>query len=405
MWEIITSNSRLFWLLLVIVVTFLVRLITVVTFNFLLKKDKGRRSNNQSTLLLLKKISLTVIYILAVLFASYSLFEKEVYQTIGQNILIVFWITIVMIATVIGAALTQRYFTQKIKHSSKRDASDPTTYKFLSYFSTFAIYFVGICLAALAIPPLKSLAQSALAGAGVIAIIGGFASQEAMSNLIGGIFIVFFKPFRIGDCVRVDGETIGIVEDLTLRHTVIKDFHNKKIIIPNAIMNKERLTNYNMGIQKICEWIAVGISYDSDINKALSIMREEALQHPLCIDARTELQKLNDEPKVLTKVTDLGDSSVNLRAWVWANNYVDAVNMRHDLYKSIKERFDTEGIEIPYPHRTLVHRYKYEFAPQKGLQTSFASTTESETRPKIGPEMEAMMNNSFSSNGQKLAKT
>lgn len=356
MWEIITTNKRLAWLLLVIGLTVIIRFLTIIIFNFFIKRTEESDSKQQGMLTLLKKIIVGFIYLFAALLASYAVFEREVYQTLNQNILIAAWIAVVMIFTILSVALSQRYFNGKIKGASNRDKNDPTTYKFLNYFSTFAIYFVGICLAALSIPPLKSLAQSALAGAGVLAIIGGVASQEAISNLVGGIFIVFFKPFRIGDCVRIGTDIIGLVEDLTLRHTVIKDFNNKRIVIPNSIINKEKLINYDLGEPKTCEWIKVGISYDSDIDKALAIMEEEALKHPDCVDHRTAKQKKNEEPQVLVKVTDLGDSSVNLRAWVWTKNYTTAVNMRHDLYKSIKERFDKEGIEIPFPHRTVLHK-------------------------------------------------
>jgi len=357
MLEVIKANQNLFWVLGVFIAAFILRFVIIKGLDFLIKQNKrDKNTDSGSTIQMLKKIVSIFIFLIGSFLASYAFFEKEFYETINENFIRIIWIGIVAIATIIAVAINHRYFINKIASTSMRDKGDPTAYKFLNYFCTFFIYFIGFTLAALAIPPLRSLAQSALAGAGVLAVVGGVASQEAISNIVGGIFIVFSKPFRIGDVIRVGSDVVGQVEDLTLRHTVIKDFHNKRVVIPNAIINKEQITNYNFGDQNICEWIIIGISYDSVIQKAMDIMESEALDHPNCIDHRSSYQKKNGEPQVLVKVTDLGDSSVNIRAWVWARNYAMAVEMRHDLYKSIKLRFDEEGIEIPFPHRTVIHK-------------------------------------------------
>lgn len=368
MWQFITEHSAIFWVIFIIFLTIALRFLSILLFNHFIKKIDEPNSQRSETLEILKKISIGFIFVLGILFSSYAFFEEEMHETIGRNILTVIWMTFMAVSTIVGTALIRRYFIRKIEASSRRDKGDPTTYKFLSYFAVFAVYFIGIALAALAIPALRTMAQSALAGAGVLAVVAGVASQEALSNLVGGIFIVFSKPFRVGDCVRIGADVIGEVEDLTLRHTVIKDFHNKRIIIPNSIINKETVTNYNLGDQRTCEWIVVGISYDSEINAALKIMAEEAEKHPLCIDQRSNRDKKNEIPQIVTKVTSLDDSAVTLRAWVWARNYYDAVALRHDLYKSVKERFDEAGIEIPFPHRTIVLKNSAEIKEQLAIE-------------------------------------
>jgi len=89
---------------------------------------------------------------------------------------------------------------------------------------------------------------------------------------------------------------------------------------------------------------------------ALAIMQEEAMNHPYFYDNRTESEMNREEPAVRAKVLNLEKSSVRLRAWVWARNYPAGFNLRLDLYKSIKKRFDREGIEIPFPHLTIVYK-------------------------------------------------
>jgi small-conductance mechanosensitive channel len=217
---------------------------------------------------------------------------------------------------------------------------------------------VGVGFAIYTIPALRTLSVSLLAGAGILAVIIGFASQAAFSNIISGIFIVIFKPFRVGDRLKIGTDVTGVVEDITLRHTVIRNFENKRLIIPNSVISNETLENASIGDEKICRWVEIGISYDSDIDKAMKIMEQEAMKHPDYIDNRTEEEKENKEPAVRVRVLGFGDSSVNLRAWVWAKDPPAAFRLGTDLNKSIKERFDKEGIEIPFPYRTITFKEK-----------------------------------------------
>ncbi len=233
---------------------------------------------------------------------------------------------------------------------------DPTQYKFMSHFISAVIYLIGFGIIIYMIPSLRALSVSLLAGAGILAIVIGFASQQAFSNLISGVFIIASRPYRVGDIIKLQDGVLGAVDDITLRHTVIKNFQNKRVIIPNSIMNSVTIENYNIEDPKICKWIDFGISYDSDINLAMKIMREEAEKHPGFLDTRSDEQKKNKEPSVKTKVIGFGDSSVNLRAWVWAKDPGTGFAMACDLKKSIKERFDKEGVEIPFPYRTLVYK-------------------------------------------------
>ena len=110
--------------------------------------------------------------------------------------------------------------------------------------------------------------------------------------------------------------------------------------------------NYTMGELKCCERIEIGISYDSDIDLAKKIMQEACENHPLILDNRTIGEKKQGLPMVRTAVTRLNDFSVTVRAW--AKDYGDAVSLRFDIFESVKKRFDQEGIEIPFPYRTVV---------------------------------------------------
>lgn len=261
----------------------------------------------------------------------------------------------IILATIIIASVVNYFFKRMIKRSTETMKNDPTNYLFLRHAVTALIYMVGFSIAIYMIPSLKALANSLLAGAGILAVAIGFASQHALSNVISGLFIIIFKPFRVNDRLQIQLHN-GIVEDITLRHTVIRNFENKRILIPNAVISNEIIVNADFVEDKICRWIDVGISFDSDIDRAKALMAEEVGNHPLYVDPRTPEQIEEGAPRVTVRVLTLGEYSVNLRAWAWAKNSPDGFVLSCDLLESIKKRFDAEGVEIPVPQRALLHK-------------------------------------------------
>lgn len=279
---------------------------------------------------------------------------------INQQLLIGYGVRITVILLIILATFMIAKVVKKVlKKNERKIKIDKTQLKFMTHFLTGIIYFVGTTLAIYSVPSLRTLATSLFAGSGVIALIIGFASQQAFSNIVSGIFIAIYKPFRIGDRLQVIGKGVsGIVEDINLRHTIIRTFENKRIILPNATINSDILENANIVEEKTCRFIDMGISYESDIDKAMTIIKEEAKKHPAYFDARTKEEKEKGVEEVTVKIISFGDSSVNLRAWVWTKDPGSAFQLGCDLNKNIKTRFDREGIEIPYPYRTVILKNK-----------------------------------------------
>lgn len=265
-------------------------------------------------------------------------------------------ILLILVGAIVVTRITRWFFNRFFDPETIQINVDPTRYKFLRHLVTMTVWLMAIGAIIYVIPSLRAFALTLFAGAGIMVAILGFAAQAAFANIISGIFIVMFKPFRVGDILKVGELYTGTVEDITLRHVVIVSFENKRIIIPNSVISAETVVNSSIGDTKICEFVEIGISYDSDIDLAMEIIRDEALKHPNCIDNRTIQEKRDGLPQVQVKVINFGDSSVNLRAWVWGRDLGEAKQMHWDLNKSIKERFDREGVEIPFPYRTLVFK-------------------------------------------------
>ena len=259
----------------------------------------------------------------------------------------------IVLATLIIGMLANKALSKIVNKSTREMTTDPTNHKFLKHVILASIYLIGFSIAVYALPSLRALAGSLLAGAGILAVAVGFAAQHALGNVVSGIFIVIFKPFRINDRLALQSHQ-GIVEDITLRHTVIRNFENRRIIIPNSVISNEIIVNADFGDDRIVRWVDMNISYDSDIDIAKNIIREEVMTHPMHIDPRTPAELEAGAPEVAVRVVAVIDSAVSLRAWAWAKDAPSAFEMGCDLLESIKKRIDeTEGVDIPYPHRTV----------------------------------------------------
>lgn len=269
---------------------------------------------------------------------------------------------IFVVAVIISALIVNRFLRfavhRYIQHSSDEIKVDVTRYTLIKNSMSFIVFATAAGLIIYSIPTLRNLSITLFASAGIFAAVLGLASQQAFSNIISGIFIVIFKPFRVGDIIEVGNAQKGVVEDITLRHVMIRNFENRRIIIPNSIISSETIINSSIKEELTCEFCEFGISYDSDIDKAIDIIRQECENHPNLVDARTEEDKLNNVPRVVVRVIRWDESSVALRAYTWAKDPGSAKALHYDLNYSVKKRFDAEGIEIPYPHRTVVMKQK-----------------------------------------------
>ncbi|WP_297086871.1 mechanosensitive ion channel family protein [uncultured Draconibacterium sp.] len=257
--------------------------------------------------------------------------------------------------------IARRILARIIRKKSENLKEDPTKFVFLKNSVSFIIFTIALIIIFLITPALNDIGKGLFAGAGILAATIGFASQKAFSNILSGIFILIFKPFSVQDTIEIKSDMLkGVVEEITLRHTVIRDYENRRIVIPNSLISETTLLNSSMVDEKIKKHVDFGISYDSDIDKAKSIIEEEILKHPNFIDNRTDEEKDAGAPVITMRLVGLGDFSVNIRAYVWTKSNDEAFVLQCDVFESVKKRFDKEGVEIPFPYRTLVFKNKPE---------------------------------------------
>jgi len=180
-----------------------------------------------------------------------------------------------------------------------------------------------------------------VAAAATLAI--GFALQDVLKNFVAGIFIYTDKPFKIGDWIEWDGNS-GIVEDISFRVSRVRTFDNELLTVPNSALTDGVIKN-PVAKNKLRLQVPFGIGYDDDVEKATEIIVEEA-------DARDDIL---EDPAPTVRLTELGDSSVTLTSRIWIDDpsRADFVKTRAEYVQTVKQRFDEEGIDIPYPNRTL----------------------------------------------------
>ncbi len=278
--------------------------------------------------------------------------ENINWENINYAILIVG----VMVAAIILSTLLRKALSLFITKYAKKLNANPTNFSFLKNSVSFIIYSLAVIFIFIKIPYLNTLGNAMFAGAGILVAIIGLASQKAFTNIFSGLFILIFKPFRIDDIIEFGSNQKGIVEEITLRHTIIRDYENRRIIIPNSTISDEIIINSSIADEKIKKHIEFGISYDSSIDKAIEIIKDEAVKHPYFIDVRNENEIIEGIPSVVVRVISHSDFAINLKAYVWTSNNDNAFVLKCDLLKSVKERFDKEGIEIPFPYRTIVYK-------------------------------------------------
>lgn len=274
-----------------------------------------------------------------------------------ENFDLKYWIFVISVLafSLIVSFTIKRILSLVIRKRLTLLNADPTNFNFLKNSVVYIILTIAIIVIINKTPALENFGKALFAGAGIIAATIGFASQKAFSNVINGIFILIFKPFRVNDAIELNnGEIAGIVEEITIRHTIIKNYENRRVIIPNSRIGEETITNSHLLDQRIKKHINIGIGYSSDIDKAKQIIYDVITSHPLFLDARTEEDIQEGHPLLRIRVVELGEYAITIRAWAWANSNDDAFVLYCDSIEEIKKRFDREGIEIPFPYRSVV---------------------------------------------------
>lgn len=226
-----------------------------------------------------------------------------------------------------------------IKLSDGSKYFDKTMGRFLASLARYAILALTVIFV-LQNFGFQTASLVALLGAAGLAI--GLALQGVLTGIASGVMLVLFRPIRVGDFIEVNGHS-GTVKDVTIFTTELATIDNVQIIVPNTDVWSNAITNYSVYNTRRAEWI-FGVSYGANLAQAEQIIKDVIFNDP---------RSLND-PEPFIQVNNLGDFSVDflVRVWVPASDYFA---YQADMKRLVKEAFDKNGIEIPFPTRTVLN--------------------------------------------------
>lgn len=259
----------------------------------------------------------------------------EVYRYIFKALFILISATA---AIKIGASVIDSLFAMKFKRVPVDESRMRTLAGLLKSVLRYTVYFIA---AVVMLDTFGVKTSSIIAAAGIGGLAIGFGAQNLVKDVISGFFIIFEDYFQIGDYVETAGVS-GVVEEMGLRTTKLRDFGGQLHIIPNGEIT--RVTNHSRG--NLRALVNVRVSYEEDLNRVIKILEEVAEE------VRQKRDDIVEGPTVLG-VSDFGPSEAVIT--IWARTLpMQQWSVERELRKAIKERFDREGIEIPYPRMIVI---------------------------------------------------
>jgi len=224
-----------------------------------------------------------------------------------------------------------------VRSMMEKSGADPIIIGFVTSISYIAL-LAFVVIAALGQLGIQTTSFIAILGAAGLAV--GLALQGSLANFAAGFLMIIFRPFKVGDFIEGAG-VAGVVEAIQIFTTTLKTGDNKTIIIPNAKLAGDNITNYSAKETRRVD-MTVGVAYDANLSKVKDVL----------IDIISKESRIHADPAPQVAVAELADSSVNFVVRVWTNT-ADYWGVKFDFTETIKNRFDEEGIGIPFPQRDI----------------------------------------------------
>lgn len=250
-------------------------------------------------------------------------------------------VVIILSITIAIANLVGKIFRNYIQKSNLPIPTTGLAYGILKGTIIVIGFLIILSVLGISITPL-------LTALGVGGLAVALALQDTLANLFAGIHILMEKSIRVGDFVKLETGQEGYVEDITWRTTRVRMLPNNMVVIPNSKLAQSVVTNYYLPEKRMSLLIPIGVSYSSDPEKVEKILVEEAKE------AVGKIPGLLGDPEPFVRfIPGFGDSSLDFTLICQVQEFVDQYLVQHELRKRIFKRFKEEGIEIPFPHRTI----------------------------------------------------
>ena len=249
----------------------------------------------------------------------------------------------IVVAWLLGRGL--RLTVERLLAHDRNARVDLMAVRFLAKLARYCVYGFTFVAYAHYVPALSSLGAASLTSISLITVIVGLAAQNTLGNLVAGISLLLYRPFKLGDRLQVSAPTgleTGTVESLTLGYTLLRTDDNRRVVVPNSLMASQTAINLTTNDPRVVCSVVVSISYDADVDRARAILLELGAHHPKATEVCG------------CPLTQLGLTGVMLSLDLWCADALTAIGLRCDLLEQAKKRFAKEGIDLPRPAATVV---------------------------------------------------
>jgi potassium efflux system protein len=267
------------------------------------------------------------------------------------SIQMVVMVIVVIYLTTIISWVIQAFLDSQIMTPRKMDIGVKESLKRLTHYGLFTVGFlVAVSMAGLDLQKFTILA-------GALGVGIGFGLQNIVNNFVSGLILLFERPVKVGDVINIDQDW-GTIKRIGLRSTIFETFDRAEIIVPNADLVSQKVTNWTFSSKIVRVNLPVGVAYGSPLEKVLEVLNRAAREHP----------DVFSYPEPDTIFEEFGNSSINFKLRFWVHTIDDRMKIRSEVAVIIDRLFREEGVEIPFPQQDLHLR-----SVDSNLQTLFGA--------------------------------
>ncbi len=262
----------------------------------------------------------------------------EVYADLASKMIMEYApsVLLALLTLVIGLWII-KFVIKGVNKALERSKVELSLQKFLASLISILLKIL-LLISVASMVGIETTSFVAIMGAAGLAV--GLALQGSLANFAGGVLILFFKPFKVGDFIEAQGY-MGTVKEIQIFNTIMNTPDNKVIIIPNGGLSSGSITNFSKEAQRRVD-MTFGIGYGDDLKKAKDVLKRIVDEDP----------RILKNPEPMIAVSELADSSVNFIVRVWVNA-ADYWGVYFDMHEKVKLTFDEENISIPYPQQDV----------------------------------------------------
>jgi small-conductance mechanosensitive channel len=336
-WQFITGNDYLRFLLVIFISVILALLVKLIIKNVL--KPLAKKTKTKVDDLIIKSVSSIIFYVVIILGFKFSIQHFKSDVSLYNNLVNTLFIIVVSALALKIISNFSRHWLKEWASKTKSTADDrliPLIAKILNTVVIVLAFIFVFDVWNINIGPL-------LTTAGIAGLALGFAVRDSLANILGGVQLVLDKTFKVGDKVQLETGELGVILDIGLRSTKLRTYDNEVIYIPNGSLANAKVKNFTVPDLSIRVNVNFGVVYGADPQKVQQVV----------IEAVKKIETVIDEPEPIVQFLQMSDFSLDFVVRAWVASYSDAYNTQIKMTEVVYSALNQANIGIPFPTRTV----------------------------------------------------